>query len=37
MDSRRGVRAFDFEHCTWLALPEEPRPIRFLKTDLRIV
>jgi hypothetical protein len=29
IDGRWDVRAFDFEHRTGLALPEEPRPMRF--------
>jgi hypothetical protein len=37
IDRRGDVRAFDFEHRTGLALPEQSPTMRFLKTDLRLV
>jgi hypothetical protein len=37
MDRRGYVGAFDFEERPRLALPEEPRAKRLLKTDFRLV
>jgi hypothetical protein len=37
IDRRSNARAFDFEQCTWLPLPEQSLSMRFLKTDLHFV